>query len=186
MFETKKNFERRKREGYFEKYFVGQGIDIGCGPDPLLPDCRHWDLSDGDAQYLKSIADQSFDWVYSSHCLEHMIDPSIALLNWWRVLKLNGYLVIIVPDFALYEQFQWPSHYNSDHKHKFSLIFTSETINIVDLVHKLANAQLLLARINDAHFDYQETKIDRTRKAGQAEIEVIVRKLPTTYWAYRK
>ena len=42
--ETSKAQARRQAEGYFETVFIGQGIDIGCGDDPVTPDCLHWDL----------------------------------------------------------------------------------------------------------------------------------------------
>ena len=30
-------------------WFDGDGIDIGCGRDPVTPDCRKFDRVDGDA-----------------------------------------------------------------------------------------------------------------------------------------
>jgi SAM-dependent methyltransferase len=41
--ETSKAWQRRMREGFFEKYLQGRGIDIGCGDDPVTPDCIQWD-----------------------------------------------------------------------------------------------------------------------------------------------
>lgn len=129
--ETAKAYDRRVKLGWFDKYLVGSGIDIGCGYDKLQSpyasylddvgrlrkfECRGWDTQDGDAQYLRGIADESFDFVYSSHCLEHMVDPSEALRNWWRVLRHGGFLVVVVPDENLYEQGVWPSKGNGDHK----------------------------------------------------------------------
>lgn len=137
--ETRKAFDRRAALGWFDKYLVGSGIDIGCGPDvltspqqlphrgPDTPDtskidfskpfiCRGWDWESGDAQYMKGVDDNIYDFVYSSHCLEHMVDPSVALQNWWRILKPGGHLVIVVPDEDLYEQGVWPSRGNGDHK----------------------------------------------------------------------
>ena len=50
--ETGKARLRRLAEGYFEKYLVGDGIDIGCGDDPLTPYCLAWERAQGDAQIL--------------------------------------------------------------------------------------------------------------------------------------
>ena len=55
-----------------------------------MKSCRSWDLPDGDAQYMASIEDGLFDFVHSSHCLEHMQDPQTALANWIRILKPGG------------------------------------------------------------------------------------------------
>ena len=89
---------RREAEGFFDKFCRGAGIDIGCGADPVTQQCRGWDVQDGDAQKMAGVADESFDFVYSHHCLEHMRDPLEALLNWWRILKPGGYLLVTVPD----------------------------------------------------------------------------------------
>ena len=100
--ETAKNFEIRRQNGDFKNYLHGQGIDIGGGPDCLkLQDdvegnVRLYDFKDGDAQYLHGIKDETFDFVYSSHCLEHMRDIDIAFINWLRVLK-RGVFVCVYP-----------------------------------------------------------------------------------------
>ena len=58
---------------------TGRGIDIGCGPDPVTPDVRGFDTADGDANDITRYVHEQFDFVYSSHCLEHMRDPRAAL-----------------------------------------------------------------------------------------------------------
>lgn len=99
--ETAKNFEDRIVNGDFEKYLHGNGIDVGGGADCLvLPNgiegkVQLWDLQDGDAQYLHSIKDNTFDFVYSSHCLEHMRNVKCALTNWIRVCKGGGYCMFV-------------------------------------------------------------------------------------------
>lgn len=118
--ETTKIKKRRLKEGFFEKYCNGIGLDIGYGGDPVTPDCRKWDIEHGDAQFLKGLKDSTFDFVYSSHTLEHLVDPAIALKNWWRILKPNGYLILYLPHRDLYEKkMTLPSLYNYEHKHFF-------------------------------------------------------------------
>ncbi|MBU1740254.1 MAG: winged helix-turn-helix domain-containing protein, partial [Proteobacteria bacterium] len=63
--ETRKARPRRVREGFFEKFCSGQGIDIGFGGDLLADNCRGWDVEDGDAQLLRGVPDASYDFVYS-------------------------------------------------------------------------------------------------------------------------
>lgn len=85
----------REKNNHFEKYLNGKGIDIGCGNDPLKiknGTVDVWDLENGDAQYLETIGNETYDFVYSSHCLEHMRDTEITLYNWSRVVKKDGYL----------------------------------------------------------------------------------------------
>ena len=127
--ETSKTRQRRTREAFFERYFNGRGLDIGFGGDLLTPNCVGWDFEHGDAQSLKGIDDSKFDFVYSSHTLEHMTMPDISLLNWWRVLKSGGYLILYVPHRDLYEKRETlPSRWNSDHKHFFYRIETRHRI----------------------------------------------------------
>lgn len=47
----------------------------------------------------------TYDGVIASHCLEHMANPLKALLEWKRVLRLGGVLLLILPhrDYA----FDW-------------------------------------------------------------------------------
>jgi SAM-dependent methyltransferase len=47
---------------------------------------------------LEGIADAAYDFVLSSHNLEHTANPIKALYNWKRVLKPHGFLLLVLPD----------------------------------------------------------------------------------------
>lgn len=135
--ETSKSRARREKEGFFEKYCKGEGLDIGFGGDLLVENCSVWDIDNGDAQFLKGIDDEEFDFVYSSHCLEHMYDVRIALKNWWRVVKNGGYMIIAIPHRDLYEKKrELPSRFNADHKHMF-LIGKEEYPDTLDIIKEI-------------------------------------------------
>ncbi len=51
----------------------------------------------GEATNLQMIPSETYDFVLSSHVLEHSANPIAALSEWLRVLKLGGVLVILVP-----------------------------------------------------------------------------------------
>ena len=51
-----------------------------------------------EATELNSIADNSYDFILSSHSLEHTANPIKALKEWVRILKPDGKIVIILPD----------------------------------------------------------------------------------------
>jgi predicted SAM-dependent methyltransferase len=91
--ETEKT-NKLRNQSFFDSYFQGKVIDIGGGNSLVLPNAERFDIEDGDAnEVTKYRPKESYDTVYSSHCLEHMIDPVKALNEWWRLVKPGGYMV---------------------------------------------------------------------------------------------
>lgn len=43
------------------------------------------------------VEDESYDFVISSHVIEHFFDPVKAIKEWMRVIKKGGYILIIAP-----------------------------------------------------------------------------------------
>lgn len=137
--------------------FKGKGIDIGCGPDPVMDDVRRFDIEDGDANHITQFVKEEFDYVYASHCLEHMHDPRQTILEWWKLVKVGGYLCFIVPDEDLYEQGVFPSRFNPDHKATFTLSkqasWSPASINVLDLATSLPQGQLTRLILQDQGYD---------------------------------
>ncbi len=194
MWEQSKAAKRRFGIGAFHnRYFVGHGVDIGGGPDPLgqytgifplMASCRTWDLADGDAQYMAGVSDGQFDFVHASHCLEHMVDVPVALSSWLRVVKPGGFLIITVPDEDLYELGNWPSRFNPDHKWTFTIMkersWSPCSINVLDLLHDFSG-QFMVEKIELVRDFFRDSwvaeSIDQTRTpVAECAIEIIVRK----------
>ena len=137
----------------------GEGIDIGCGPDPVFPHVVPFDLAHGDANEIGKHVHRQFDFVYASHCLEHMRDPRSAIAQWWGLVKPGGVLFVIVPDEDLYEQGFWPSRFNRDHKWTFTIAkhanWSPVSVNLLDLVRSLPGADVLDMRLFDTGYDRQ-------------------------------
>ncbi|MBM2840589.1 MAG: Methylase involved in ubiquinone/menaquinone biosynthesis [Bacteroidetes bacterium] len=176
--ETSKAKGRRLREGFFERFCSGKGIDIGYGGDPLKDDCDVWEAEHGDAQFLPGVEDNSYDFVYSSHTLEHMRDAAVALQNWWRVVRPGGFLILYVPDRDLYEKkTTLPSKWNPDHK-TFFLLDRDEkpdTVGLLPMIERtLLGFEVVQAkRCSDGH-----TIDDPARHSdGEYSIEIVIRKL---------
>lgn len=145
---------------------TGRGIDIGCGPDPVTPDARPFDKQHGDANVASQFIQEQFDFVYSSHCLEHMRDPRKAILDWWKLVKPGGYLFVLVPDEDLYEQGVFPSRFNDDHKATFTLSkarsWSPKSINVLELGQSLPGGQIVSLQLQDAGYDRNLTSFGRT------------------------
>jgi len=192
MKENSKSILRRLDDSnYMRKYLVGDGVDIGGKPDPLslyselfplMGQVRTWDMEDGDAQFMASVADDTFDFVFSSHCLEHLNDPREGLGNWFRVLKPGGHLVITIPDEDLYEQGVWPSTHNKGHRVSFTIFkatsWSEASINVIDLVRDLGPAaDVRKLQVLDHTYRYDLPRFDQTlTPIGECGIELIIRK----------
>jgi SAM-dependent methyltransferase len=194
MKETSKAVARRLRDpNFMARYFRGEGIDIGGGPDPLwlyrelfigMGEVRVWDLEQGDAQFMAGVADASVDFVHSSHCLEHLVDPAQGLANWFRILKPGGHLILLVPDEDLYEQGRFPSTWNDDHKWTFTIwkqrTWSARSINLVALAVGLGPAaEIVRLERLDEGYRYGLPRFDQTLTPGaECAIELVLRKRP--------
>lgn len=50
-----------------------------------------------EATDLKPVRDSAYECVLASHCLEHVANPLRALREWRRVLRQDGFLLLILP-----------------------------------------------------------------------------------------
>lgn len=186
---------RRVHDARFAtRYFKGFGLDVGGGNDslalyleffPLVKNLIVYEQEQGDGQYLANVADNSFDFLFSSHCLEHLRDPEVALNNWLRVVKPGGHLVFQVPDEDMYEQGVWPSRFNTDHKHTFTMAkeksWSPVSVNVLDLISGVrAKAKALsIAQVDHGvRTRLLGQGVDQTRfPMAECGIEIVLQKL---------
>ncbi|WLE98261.1 MAG: methyltransferase domain-containing protein [Candidatus Electrothrix communis] len=146
-----------------KSYLTGKGIDIGCGSDPLNEHVFRFDIDDGDANNIGLHVQGEFDFVYSSHCLEHLSNPWEAIHEWWNLVKPGGFLFFLVPDEDLYEQGVFPSRFNSDHKWTFTISkeksWSPVSINILNLVRTLQEGEIVSLKQQDIGYDYNLYKL---------------------------
>lgn len=185
---ARRNFDRR----FATMYFVGDGIDVGCGQDtianyrefyPLMGNVRAWDQPDGDGMLLEGVADESLNFVHSSHSLEHMQDPFVAMSNWVRVLKKGGHMILLLPDEDMFEQGRWPSPYaGKDHITAWTIhkkqSWCPASINITEFFSQFSDSmEILKIEKLDSTYLYNIPAMDQTRGIIQeCAIEVILRK----------
>lgn len=107
--------ETEKHRHIVLPYCQGNGVDIGCSDDPVVPWAIKFDLPSHDYKHYNSertddalnwrgdgrelpFKDQTLDWLHSSHLLEDFLDWKPVLREWDRVVKVGGYILIAVPD----------------------------------------------------------------------------------------
>jgi SAM-dependent methyltransferase len=195
MNEQSKSAKRRYRDGDFlSRYFVGDGLDVGAGPDtlgryvgifPLMRSVRGWDMPDGDAQTLATISDSSVDFVHSSHCLEHLNDPEVALKHWLRVIKPGGYLIATIPDEDMYERGIFPSRCSDEHQWTFTmhkpkgLSWSHKSINVLEMLGRVSDIAEVerVQVIREFFFDRAPSEYDLTLLPNtECAIEFVLRK----------
>lgn len=82
--------EKMSAEKWNATYSKGQLSDTASS---------HWDrYVVGEGESLPSFVDGSLDFIFSSHVLEHMVNPLGVIRNWWRKLAPGGILTGVVPD----------------------------------------------------------------------------------------
>ena len=107
---------------FAKKFCKGVGYDIGCNRlEWSFPNSIPIDLNFNDGYDAYKLYDGPVDYIYSSHCLEHLPDWITALDYWTSKIKVGGVLLLYLPH---YNQEYWRPWNNRKHLH----IFTSEIV----------------------------------------------------------
>ena len=168
---------RRIKENFFDFYCNGSGIDIGYGGDAITDNCDTWDIENGDAHYINKFISKKFNYIYSSHLLEHLENPHLALTNWWKILDTDGFLILYVPDRDLYEKKKTlPSKFSLDHKYFFTVdeYDPPHTLGLIPLIEKcLSNYKIIYAKVCNQGCTITDPNIHSN---GEYSIEVVIKK----------
>lgn len=182
--EARKTYEKKIESGFFAKYMSGIGLDIGFsgytpGVVPILETAIgvDKDFPNYDGIHLP-FPDESQDYVFSSHCLEHISDYTTVIRDWYRVLKTGGHLVIMVPHQFLYEKKQSPpSLWNGDHKRFYT---PASLLQEIELSLDANSYRVVHLRDNDDDYNYS---IPPNKHAdGAYEIELVIKKINKPAW----
>jgi len=145
-------------------YTRGRGIDVGCGPYKAfdhfigLDNGHHQvfghsikpDVKIETAEKLEFFANSSLDFVFSSHLLEHIPpgEPCIVTLKeWWRTLKIGGYLCLYVPADDLYPKV---GEHGANPDHKWNVNYDA----ILELMEKVGNWDMVEYQKRDQDDEY--------------------------------
>jgi len=179
--EASKADRLRRQNGFYEEFLDGRKIlDIGFrGDDPLIePIVAHatgvdLDYPGYDGLHLP-FEDETQDAVFASHILEHIVDYRTALKEWFRVLKVGGYLLLFVPHKYLYERRPvLPSPWSgAGHKR-----FYTPAALLAEVESSLPRNGYRVRHLadNDLNYDYRQSV--RQPPRGCYEIEFVIEKI---------
>lgn len=121
---------------YISGLLKGNGLDLGAGHEKVKNEALGIDFGSnghswiGDVTNLYWFNGGVLDYVFSSHCLEHVIDDRAVLCEWARVLKHGGSLVLYLPDDESFDNSEMVA--NGEHKHVYTEISLKALLEKVD------------------------------------------------------
>jgi SAM-dependent methyltransferase len=96
----------------------GVGYDIGFSREEWkFPGAIGIDSNLNNGYDANHLPDGQVDYIYSSHCLEHVEDWVSTLEYWIDHIKSGGVLFLYLPDIS---QSYWRPWFNRKHKHVFT------------------------------------------------------------------
>jgi len=108
---------------YAQHVCKGEGVDVGCnrtewcfpGAIPVDPALNEFDA----LNFPKG----NLDYIFSSHCLEHLLNWVTVLDYWTSQLKIGGVLFLYLPD---YSQEYWKPWNNRKHLNIFTSVIIKD------------------------------------------------------------
>jgi ubiquinone/menaquinone biosynthesis C-methylase UbiE len=109
---VKKMFSDLPRDIKIADIACGDGVGLECFKNLNFTSVEGFELSpdkaerarkykypihEGDIHDLSFIEDEYYDIIYSSHTLEHLLDPLSVLSQFKRILKKNGDVYVVLP-----------------------------------------------------------------------------------------
>ena len=109
----------------------GHGYDIGCAKKEwAFPGSVPIDILFDDEYDAYNLPEEKADYIFSSHCLEHLDSWVEALDYWIEKLRRGGDLFLYLPD---YSQEYWRPWNNRKHKNIFSAQILNDFLTDRDL-----------------------------------------------------
>lgn len=185
--EAGRSYVSRIRSGFLDRYCAGDLVlDVGfSGYDnpegkTAVPGAIGIDLDyPGYDGITLPFADGSVDTIMSSHCLEHILFDLAAIRDWYRVLKVGGYIVCMVPHQGLYEKKRFlPSRWNGDHKRMYT---PASLLESFERALEINSYRVRHLADNDAGFNYGIAP--DTHSDGAYEIELVIEKIVPPAWS---
>lgn len=115
----------------------GDGFDIGCNREEwCFPNAMPIDPANFDPRFhAMSLPNKKVDFIFSSHCLEHVRENYADVLDYWAShIKPSGTLFLYLPD---YSQKYWRVWNNRKHIHTFTPEIVRDCLTSLGHFHKI-------------------------------------------------
>jgi SAM-dependent methyltransferase len=182
--EVARSHEWRIYSGFYDRYMSGSGVDVGYRGEvedagPVLPGALGVDLDTPGYDGVRlPVPYGTLDYVFSSHCLEHLLQPDVNFREWFSCLRVGGFLVVIVPHMYLYEKrLLLPSRWNEGHVNFYT---PGKLLTFVESVLEANSYRVEHLRDNDVGFNYALGP--DVHSSGAYEIELVLRKIKKPEW----
>lgn len=127
---------------FAKEMLFGKGLDIGCNrKEWAFPGAKMIDIEIDDEWDAFHLPDEEYDYIFSSHCLEHLTDW-VGALNYWNTrLRVGGIMFLYLPHYSQTYWRPWnnqkhvnilePKHLNDyfKNKHYKNIITTGSDLN---------------------------------------------------------
>jgi Methyltransferase domain len=184
--EPGKTFLLRLADGFFAEFMAGPVVlDVGYrgaeGEEavPILPHAIGVDVDyPGYDGVRLPFADGSVDTVFASHVLEHVADYAAVIRDWFRTLRVGGFIVCVVPHQFLYEKRRsLPSRWNGDHRR-----FYTPASLLHEFEESLAPNTYRVRHLRDNDLGYLYRLRPEQHAFGCYEIELVIEKIAAPGW----
>lgn len=101
---------------FAEQFCKGNGLDIGGFGSQCFPNAKLIDIQINDKWDAYNLPNKKYDYIFSSHTLEHLSNYVSALTYWKNHLKKDGVLFLYLPH---PDMEYWLPQNNQKHLHKF-------------------------------------------------------------------
>lgn len=129
------NYPKFQSEGYAAQFAIpyaahvcrGTGVDIGCSKTEwAFPGAIPIDPAINPKYHATNFPQENLDYIFSSHCLEHVTNWVEAMDYWYGKLKPTGVLFLYLPD---YSQKYWRPWNNRKHMNIFTPTIVRDYMN---------------------------------------------------------
>lgn len=183
--EAAKSFDRHIESGFWSRFVVGPKVlDIGFRGYggtvvPILEGAVGVDLDyPGYDGRTLPFPDGSQDAVFSSHCLEHIPYHLQVIQDWFRVTRVGGHIITIVPHAHLYERRQrLPSRWTHDHLR----LYTPASL-LAEFEAALTPNTYRVRLLEDNDRDYRYEDPPSVHPSGCYEIILVIQKIGPPAW----